>query len=109
MVLPSAFPANCFDAIPITFPISAAVLAPIAVYARRRNRSDLPLGTDRTRRLYPPAALLCLWSLVGLNTSLNLMGARADAVTFFLMIATGLLLFVLTPDPDVSSARDDES
>lgn len=61
-------------------------------------------GIRRTRGAALTAGVLAsalgLWSLIGLNTALNLMSARADAFTFFLMIGSGLLLFTLTPDPD---------
>jgi len=46
------------------------------------------------------ASLMALWALVGLNTPINYMSARADTFTLFLMLSVGLLLFTLTPDPD---------
>lgn len=64
----------------------------IAGGVRRRTGPALAAGAM--------TAIMALWSLVGLNTGLNLMSARADTFTLFLMLASGLLLFSLTPDPE---------
>jgi len=73
------------------------IVGTVALWAGRQRRGAPALAAGTM------ASFMAAWALVGLNTPLNLMGARADAFTLFLMLASGLLLFALTPDPDAPS------